>query len=76
MSLKDKSRLLIPLCHMILLPIVKLVLKINILKMEQTFHGRYREGDNLFYVSPTNPREVWSQQLANGKLRMIGLRNS
>ncbi len=44
----------IPFCHMIPMPVVKSTLKINILKMEQAFHGGYREGDKVFYVSLTN----------------------
>jgi hypothetical protein len=39
---------------MIPMPVVKSTLKINILKMEQAFHGGYREGDKVFYVSLTN----------------------
>jgi len=54
MSPKEKSRMLIPLCPMILMPIVKPTLKIDILKMQQAFHGKYREGNKVFYVSPTN----------------------
>jgi hypothetical protein len=30
---------------MILMPVVRLALKIDILKMEQAFHGKYKEGD-------------------------------
>jgi hypothetical protein len=48
---KRKAQINIPLCKMILMPIVHLVLKINVLKMEQAFHFGYREGDKVFYVS-------------------------
>jgi hypothetical protein len=34
--------------------VVKYALRINILKMEQAFHGGYMEGNKVFYVSPTN----------------------
>jgi hypothetical protein len=54
MSPKDKSRMFIPLCRMIPMPVVKHALKIDILKMEHAFHNRYKEGDKMFYVSSTN----------------------
>jgi hypothetical protein len=54
MSLKEKSKMPIPLCQMISTLVVKLALKIDILKMEQAFHGGYKEGDKMFYVSSTN----------------------
>jgi hypothetical protein len=53
-SPKDKLRMLIPSCLMIPMLVVRLALKINILKMEQAFHGGYREGDKVLYISPTN----------------------
>jgi hypothetical protein len=39
---------------MVAMPIVRLVLKINVMKMEQAFQMGYREGENTFYVSPQN----------------------
>jgi hypothetical protein len=54
MSPREKSRMPIPLCWMIPMLVVKYALRINILKMEQAFHGGYMEGNKVFYVSPTN----------------------
>jgi hypothetical protein len=51
---KCKARMHVPLCMMVPMPIVKPALKIDILKMEQAFHMGYREGDKVFYLSPTN----------------------
>jgi hypothetical protein len=51
---KCKARINIPLCKMISMPIVFLGLKIDVLKMEQTFHFGYQEGDKVLYVSPLN----------------------
>jgi hypothetical protein len=34
------------------MPIIHPTLKIDVLKMEQTFHFGYQEGDKVFYVSP------------------------
>lgn len=39
---------------MVAMPIVRLVLKINVMKMEQSFQMGYREGEIFFYVSPKN----------------------
>jgi hypothetical protein len=39
---------------MISMPVVKLTLKIDVLKMEQAFHMGYKEGDKVFYVFATN----------------------
>jgi hypothetical protein len=39
--------------------VVRPILKIDLLKMEQTFHVRYTEGNKMFCVAPTIGREVW-----------------
>jgi hypothetical protein len=39
---------------MIPMLVVKHALNIDILKMEHAFHSGYKEGDKVFYVSPTN----------------------
>ncbi len=44
----------IPLYRMISMHVVCPTFKIDILKMEQTFQTRYREGEKVFYVSPLN----------------------
>ncbi len=46
--------MLIPLCWIIPMLIVRPTLKTDILKMEQPFHARYKEGNKMFYVDPTN----------------------
>ncbi len=51
---KRKSRMNIPLCKMISMPIEHLAFKINVLKMEQIFQIGYYEGDKTFYVFPLN----------------------
>jgi len=45
---KAKARMNIPLYHMISMLVVRPTFKINVLKMG------YRQGDKVFYVSPTN----------------------
>jgi hypothetical protein len=39
---------------MVPMPIVKPIHNIDILKMEQTFHMGYKEGNKVFYLSLTN----------------------
>jgi hypothetical protein len=51
---KCKAQMHVPLCMMVPMPIVRHAFKINILKMEQTFHMGYKEGDKVSYLSPTN----------------------
>jgi hypothetical protein len=51
---KAKARMNIPLYCMISMVVVKPTLKIDVFKMEQAFHMGYREGNKVFYVSPTN----------------------
>ncbi len=51
---KAKARMNILLCCMISMPIVRLALKIDVLKMEHAFQMGYREGNKVFYVFPTN----------------------
>jgi hypothetical protein len=72
-----------PLCQLITMPIVKHVLKIDALKMEQAFQMGYRQGEKVFFVSPTNwqSEEISIQLLSNygvffGRIRMIDLRSS
>jgi hypothetical protein len=36
------------------MPMVQQALKIDVLKMEQTFQTGYKKGEKTFYVSPTN----------------------
>jgi hypothetical protein len=36
--------------------IVRLALKIDVVKMEQAFFTRYKEGENAFYVSSKNSK--------------------
>ncbi len=38
------------LCHMMLMHVVRLVFKIDILKMEHAFQMGCREGDKVFYL--------------------------
>jgi hypothetical protein len=51
---KRKARMHVPLCMMVPMPIVRPILNIDILKMEQAFHMGYREGNKVLYMSPTN----------------------
>jgi len=51
---KCKAHMHVPLCRMVPMPIVRHAFKIDILKMEHAFHMGYREGDKVFYLSPTN----------------------
>jgi hypothetical protein len=51
---KAKAQMNIPLYRMISMPIVRPTLKIDVIEMEQTFQMGYQEGDNFFYVFPTN----------------------
>jgi hypothetical protein len=49
---KCKARIKMPFYKMISMPIVHPTLKIDVLKMEQSFHFGYCEGDKVFYASP------------------------
>jgi hypothetical protein len=51
---KCKAHMHVPLCRMVPMLIVRHAFKIDILKMEHAFHMGYREGDKVFYLSPTN----------------------
>jgi hypothetical protein len=51
---KAKAWMNIPLRCMISMLVVRLVFKINVLKMEHAFQMGFREGDKVFYVFPTN----------------------
>jgi hypothetical protein len=51
---KAKAQMNIPLCRMISMLVVRPTLKINVLKMEQTFQMGYRESNKVLYVFPTN----------------------
>ncbi len=45
---KCKAQIYVPFCRMVPMPIIRLTFKIDILKMEQAFHKRYKEGDKVF----------------------------
>jgi hypothetical protein len=51
---KCKAWMHVPLCKMVPMPIIKHAFKINILKMEQAFHMRYKEGDKVFQLFSMN----------------------
>jgi hypothetical protein len=51
---KRKYWMNIPLCRLMAMPIVRFVLKIHVLKMEQAFQMGYMQGEKMFFVSPTN----------------------
>lgn len=46
----SKLRLFIPLCHLKPLPLVRLVLEIDVMKLENKFVNGYGEGDRVFHV--------------------------
>jgi hypothetical protein len=48
---KNKTRMNIPLCQLLFMPIFRLALNINVLKMEQAFFIGYCKGEKAFYVS-------------------------
>jgi hypothetical protein len=49
---KKKLRMNIILHHLIAMLVVRLVLKIDALKMEHAFQMGYKEGEKVFFVSP------------------------
>jgi hypothetical protein len=52
---KEKAHMNIPFCRMMIsMLVLKSTLKIDVLKMEQAFHMRYREGDKVLYMFATN----------------------
>ncbi len=53
---KNKATMNIPLCWFFSMLIVRLALKIDVVKMEQAFFTRYKEGENAFYVSSKNSK--------------------
>ncbi len=44
----------IPLCKMISMRVMCHAFKIGVLKMEEAFQTRYREGDKVFLIFPLN----------------------
>jgi hypothetical protein len=50
------ARLRIPLCRMVLIPIVRPALKGDITKLEANFFNGYRDGDRVFYLSATDSK--------------------
>jgi len=48
------SRLRVPLCRMVPMPIVRPALKGDITKLEADFFNGYRDGDRVFYLSATD----------------------
>ena len=51
MKLFSRSRLSIPLCRFISLPVAKLILRIVVQLLANEFVNGYREGDRVLYVS-------------------------
>lgn len=51
---KEKSRLNIPLCHMISRPIVRPALQADVTKLEADFVHGYRDWEKVFHVSITD----------------------
>jgi hypothetical protein len=51
---KNKAKMNISFCWMVVMPIVCLALKIDVMKMEQAFQTGYKEGERAFYISPQN----------------------
>jgi hypothetical protein len=71
----------LPLCKMVPMPVVKLTLKIDILKMEQAFHMGYKEGDKIFNLFMTSYKSkehdffyTMEHGMNIGSLRMSGLK--
>ena len=48
------SRHMIPLCRLVVMPMVRPTLQCDLIKLEQEFVHGYREGACVFYVSLTN----------------------
>jgi len=53
---RPKSRLRIPLCRMVPMPIVRPALNGDISKLEADFFNGYRDGDRVFYISATDSK--------------------
>ena len=53
---RPKSRLRIPLCRMVLMPIVRHALNGDISKLEAEFFNGYRDGDRVFVISSTDSK--------------------
>jgi hypothetical protein len=54
--IKSKTRMIIPICQMVVRLIVHPTLKINVMKMEQTLMG-YKEGERVFMYTYKIDRE-------------------
>jgi hypothetical protein len=52
------SRHMIPLCRLVVMPMVRPTLQCDLVKLEQEFVHGYREGACVFYVSLTNEQGV------------------
>jgi len=61
MKLERFSRMSIPLCTLVAMPMVRPTLSSNLQKLEQEFAHRYLEGAASFYVSTTNEAEESSE---------------
>jgi hypothetical protein len=48
------TRLYVPLCRMVSMPIMRPALKGDITKLEADFFNGYRDGDCVFYISATD----------------------
>jgi hypothetical protein len=59
-SSKDASRIDIPLCRMVYMPLVRPTLANDIKKLEAEFTQGYWPGAPMFYVSICNEKEEWS----------------
>ena len=67
MKPEELFRLHIPLCRLVVMPMVRPTLACNITKLEQEFARGYRDGGAIFYVSTTN-EEGQSEEFSNEEM--------
>jgi hypothetical protein len=66
-----KSRLLVPLCRLVVMDEVRAVGELDVQKLETEFVNGYREGDRVLFVSPFNNKE-WTMDVTNRELEKWG----
>jgi len=62
---------MIPLCHMVAMPMVRLALQCDLTKLENEFVNKYRDGFVIFYVFVTNEQGD-QEQVSNANKELWG----
>ncbi len=66
-----KSRLLVPLCRLVVMDEVRAVGELDVQKLESEFVNGYREGDRVLFISPYNNKE-WTSDVTDDEVKRWG----